>query len=370
VANIKALSVVLTSATLLLLSLDNKVDAATFNPSPTFEDVASYTTTLTTTNDIADIYFPNPSNRKTGNYSFPVALLLQGFNVDKSDYSNFASIVARYGFVVVVPNSLRTLPIPLQPIFGDTGLFPQTSQINDVLAQIKIENSNPVSPIAGIVNTQKLGLLGHSAGGAVGLSAIANICLPFICEGSFSRPSELVAGAFFGTSLRNQITQEFIPINNSGIPTALLQGNLDSIALPFRAQRTYDNIQTPPKALVSILGANHYGITNSNNPPGPVPDSNTPTIAQDIAVETVARWSGLFLRASILNDRDAFSYVYSTGDASDPNVTVMSVAKPIPEPSTVLSLVVLGISGAVTLRVHRYKCHKSEQTRRLPLILK
>lgn len=211
-ANIKALSAVFTSATLLLLSLDKKVDAATFNPSPTFKNVASYTTTLTTTNDIADIYFPNPSNRKTDNYSFPVALLLQGFNVDKSDYSNFASIVASYGFVVVVPNSRRTLPQPLQPLFGDKGLFTQTSLLNDVLAQIKIENSNPVSPIAGIVNTEKLGLLGHSAGGAVGLSAIANICLPFICEDSFNRPKELVAGAFFGANLRNQVTQEFIPI--------------------------------------------------------------------------------------------------------------------------------------------------------------
>ncbi len=63
-ANIKALSAVFTSATLLLLSLDKKVDAATFNPSPAFKNVTSYTTTLATTNDVADIYFPNPSNQK------------------------------------------------------------------------------------------------------------------------------------------------------------------------------------------------------------------------------------------------------------------------------------------------------------------
>ncbi|HAZ44527.1 MAG TPA: alpha/beta hydrolase [Cyanobacteria bacterium UBA11371] len=360
--NIKALSIVFTSASLLLLSPNNKAGAVTFNPAPIFEDVASYTTTISANNDIADIYFPNPPNLQTGNYSFPVALLLQGFNVDKSDYSNFASIVARYGFVVVVPNSFRTLPPPLQPVFGNTALFPQISQIDAVLAQIKIENSNPVSPVAGIVNTEKLGLLGHSAGGAVGLSAIANICLPFICDGSFSRPKELVAGAFFGANLRNQLTGEFIPINNSGIPTALLQGNLDSIALPVRAQITYDNIQTPPKALVSILGANHYGITNSNNPRGPVPDSNAPTIAQDVAVETVARWSGLFLRASILDDKNAFNYVYSTGDATDPNVTVVSVAKPVPEPANELGLLVLGVSGAVTLKIHKYRRNKSGNT--------
>jgi hypothetical protein len=44
VSSTKALSVVFTSATLLLLSLDNKVDAATFNPSPIFKNVESYTT--------------------------------------------------------------------------------------------------------------------------------------------------------------------------------------------------------------------------------------------------------------------------------------------------------------------------------------
>jgi hypothetical protein len=73
-----------------------------------------------------------------------------------------------------------------------------------------------------------------------------------------------------------------------------------------------------------------------------------------LAVETVSRWSGLFLRASILNDRDAFNYIYSTGDNIDPNVTVMSVAKPIPEPATFTGLLMLGITGAVTFKINKY----------------
>jgi dienelactone hydrolase len=345
--DLKAATVFLTSASLFLLNT-NTADAATFNPAPIFNDVANFTTTISENNDTADIYFPNPTDRNTSNYSFPVALLLQGFNVDKSEYSNYASLVARYGFVVVVPNSIRNLAQPLQSIFGQRALFPQISQIDAVLGQIKTENSNPSSPLAGIVNTQQLGLLGHSAGGAVALSAVADTCLPFICEGSFSRQKELKATLAFGASLRNQATQEFITINNTGIPVALLQGNLDSIALPFRTERTYNDIQTPPKVLVNLPGVNHYGITNINNPPGPFPDNNAPTQPQNIAVETIARWSGLFLRASILNDRDAYNYVYFTGDATDPNVTVTSVAKPIPEPSTGIGLLILGTGFAFT----------------------
>lgn len=355
-ATIKALSVA-AGAAFIVCGTVKVAAAATFSDAPLFNDVASYSTTISANNDLADIYFPNPSNLKTGNDSFPVALLLQGANVDKSDYSEYASIVARYGFVVVVPNHPRSLPQ-----FGFTGLLPETSQINDVLAQIKAENSNPASPVFAIVNTQKLGLLGRSAGGAVGLSAIANLCLsPIQCEGSFNRPNELVAGAFFGAGLRNQ-NQEYIPINNSGIPVALLQGTLDSIALPINASKTYEQIQNPPKALISILGANHYGITNTNNPTRPRPDTNTPTIPQEVAVETVARWSGLFLRASVLDDKAAFDYVYSTGDALDPNVSVLSQAKPIPEASCTLGLVVLTACGAV-LGLKKRKKHIKVQRR-------
>jgi hypothetical protein len=341
VATIKALSVT-AGAAFIVCGTGIAAAATSFNDAPLFNDVASYSTTISANNDLADIYFPKPSNLKTGNYSFPIALLLQGANVDKSDYSEYASIVARYGFVVVVPNHPRSLPQ-----FGFTGLLPETSQINAVLTQMEAENSDPASPITGVIDTEKLGLLGHSAGGAVGISAIANLCIsPILCEDSFSRPNELVAGAFFGANLRNQ-NDEFFPIDNSGIPIALLQGTRDSIALPINAERTYEQIQTPSKALISILGANHYGITNRNNPTGPIPDSNTPSIPQEVAVETVARWSGLFLRASVLDDKAAFDYVYFTGDALDRNVSVLSQVKPIPEASCTFGLVVLSSCGAV-----------------------
>lgn len=337
-ASLKTFSVVSLGVALIVWGTEKTATAATFNDAPLFNDVASYTTTISANNNLADIYFPNPKDLKTGKYSFPVALFLQGALVDKSNYSNYANIVASYGFIVVVPNNERLLPQ-----FGKA-LAPETSQINAVLTQMLAENSNPTSPVRGVINTQKLALLGHSLGGYVGLSAIANLCLPTVCEGSFSRPKELVAGAFYGTSLRDA-NDEFIPINNSGIPIALLQGTDDGRALPFRAQATYDNIKDAPKALISIIGANHFGITNTNNPLGSVPDPNNPTIEQNVAVETIARWSGLFLRASVLNDKGAYDYIYSTGDTRDPKVTVISQTKPIPESSSTLSLMLLGASS-------------------------
>lgn len=39
-------------------------------------------------------------------------------------------------------------------------------------------------------------------------------------------------------------------------------------------------------------------------------------------METIARWSALFLRATVLGESAAADYVFSTGDALDPNVTI------------------------------------------------
>lgn len=343
----KILSVASFSAALMVLSIE-KADAVTFSDAPLFQDVASYTTTITANNDLADIYYPNPSNLKTSNYSFPVVILLQGANIDKSNYSNYANLVARYGFVVVVPNHFRTLPQS-----GMTGLLPEPSQINAVLSQIKADSENPTTPVSGVVDTQKLGLLGHSAGGYAGLAAIANACLPFFCEDSFSPPQELKAAAFFGSFLRNISTQEFVPINNSGIPVALLHGTLDSINTIETAKLTYEQIQDPPKLFVTINGANHYGITNINDPSRSGFEKNTPTIAQDVAIETIARWSGLFLRASILGDKSAFNYVYFTGDMKDANVSVTKQIKPIPEAPLTLGMVAIS-TWSVLLRLKKW----------------
>ncbi|MEP1077772.1 hypothetical protein [Leptolyngbya sp. FACHB-8] len=121
------------------------------------------------------------------------------------------------------------------------------------------------------MDTEKLGLLGHSFGGAVGLSVSANQCLALLCQEPFTRPPQLLAGAFFGANLRDQVTGNFVSINNNGIEVALLQGDRDGVALFPRTEQTYNNIQSPPKLLLSVTGANHFGITNINNPPGAQP---------------------------------------------------------------------------------------------------
>ena len=283
-----------------------------FSPKPLYKEIKSYTTTIATNGDPADIYYPIAKSNKCP-VEFPIALLMQGALVDKADYSNFASQVASYGFIVVVPNHERTLTAPTGQTI--TGLFPEQRQVNDVLNWMAAEDANPNSPIAKIVDSDKLGLLGHSFGGSVGLVASQeDIFIPVISSPDYVQPPELKAGIFYGTSFRNPVTDAVLPLNNQDIAIGLIVGDRDGVIKPGSTAETYDSILNPPKALITVEGANHYGITNLDNP---IREPNRPTLAQSTTTETIARWSGLFLQAHLQGSSGAFDYIYNTGDALD-----------------------------------------------------
>ncbi len=350
----KQSSMAIVGALMITLGVERGASAAIFNPAPIFESAVSYSTTIPRSDggiDATDIYYPVLSN--TDKSSLPVALFLQGALVDKSDYSNFANIVARYGFVVVVPNHIRTA---ISPMGAVTGLIAEQQQVNDVLTYMQSEKSKRASPVANLLDPSTLVLLGHSFGGAVGIAAIQGNCFAVLCTEDFNRPDELKAGVFYGTNFRIGQSSGGLPvIDNDDIPIALVQGNRDGVANPANAQETYAGIQDPPKAFITIPGANHYGITNEDNL---IREPNRSTLEQDVAIETIALWSALFLRGTALNDKGAFDYVFNSGDALDPNVSVESVTKPIPEYTSVVSLLGLGVIGASSLLTRRQKLVK------------
>jgi dienelactone hydrolase len=266
--------------------------------------------------DEADVYYPDPPDLADGGYSFPVALMLQGAKVDKGEYSAFASRVAQYGFVVVVPNHARRL-------FLDRDFYPEEKQIPGTIEFVKRENEDPHSPLRGAIDTGKLALLGHSFGGAAGLYALGNKCSFPFCHGGFTRPPELKAAALFGTN--NKVRFLGVSgVDNDGVALALVQGSLDGMALPRDGAATYDRVKNTPKALITVEGANHYGITNTLAPRGAAADPSRSTLDSATANEVIARWSALFLRAHMLGDPGALEYVHSSGDGHDPIVTVRS----------------------------------------------
>ncbi|NUT45156.1 MAG: alpha/beta hydrolase [Thermoactinospora sp.] len=244
-----------------------------------------------------------------GRAALPVALLLQGGNVPKESYGRFARTVAGFGFAVVVPDHRRAVG----PV---TGLFSESQQLQATVQWAAEENTRAGSPLAGRLDAGRLVLLGHSFGGAAGLFSLGDTCMPPFCFGPvYQRPGALRAAAFYGASTG-------VPIANAGVPVALVQGDADGSNLPAAARATYDSLGSPPKVHVSVLGANHYGLTDTQTPPGARPDPSPQTLSQDDSIDAAARWSALFLRAS-LGDKLAEAYVYGFGDAADPHVAVV-----------------------------------------------
>jgi dienelactone hydrolase len=300
-----------------LLALSKLVTFLTTLPAQT-QTVERYTATIPSNYDRADIYFPQTKN--TTSQSFPAVLFLPGALVNKVFYSDFAKKVARKGFIVVVPNHYRTIS---QANTG--GLFAQTSQIKTILEYLKTENTDADSPIHHQVNVDKLVLMGHSHGGAVGLTAIENLCrFPFCTQSEFTLPDAVVAGVFYGTHQKNLKTGNYRVTNNNGIPVALISGSEDGVATPEEIQNTYTRIEDKPNALISIKGVNHYGLTNMNNPIGAKPDSQQPTINQDKAIKLIAKWSVAFAQAYAYDDLQAWQQIYCQKNHQFQSVNVVS----------------------------------------------
>jgi predicted dienelactone hydrolase len=203
--------------------------------------------------DEADVYAPvvMPRMRQRFEDAFPVVALLQGALVEKGQYRRFGRLLASQGFVVVVPDHLRIFPgIPVPVRFSEVGVV--TAVYEGMLAA----DADRHSPLYGIVDTDTMGMVGHSLGGFVGLYAIAGECNWQICTepgGTYEPPSALRAGAVYGANLVD-FDGSLIDLDTSRASVALMQGSLDGIAAPEDAEDTYPILE-PPRALMTLNGA-------------------------------------------------------------------------------------------------------------------
>jgi dienelactone hydrolase len=309
----------------------NRIGEA-ITPAPDFTAVDNFTAVVGRNNDPTDIYCPAGIDTTA---RLPMALLLQGGRCGKQYYSMFAREVAKYGFIVAVPNHYHKFMLGT---YETDGLFSEGTQMQDYIDYMKAQNDNSSSPFYQKVDTGRLMMLGHSYGAACAIYAMQNNCeYPFCPEdisADFTRPVELKAVALCGinTLPRGKPGDTNIyPTKNDGIPLAFVNGSLDNNATPDVTKKSYRKIQDPPKMLVFINGANHYASLNMNNPPapgeglgnGPGADPNVPVLSQEVSSEIAARWCALFLRAFGLGDEIARLYVEKTGPCLDDQVEVM-----------------------------------------------
>jgi dienelactone hydrolase len=251
------------------------VTALTVAPSPANATpaVASYATAIN--GDSTDVYHPTTGSR------LPVALFLQGADVDKSHYSTYAATLASYGFVVAVPNHSRSL-------FGQNGLFPEGAQAGWTVDWADAEDDNPASPLYRRIDENTLVLSGHSFGAAAALSLSAGLCVIPFCAIADTAPGELEAVVTYGGNNVLTGTSVILPVLNT-VPVAYIRGRADGVATRTRAEGTYHLTAGTPKTFIELTGANDYGITDGQNPAAAAPDASAQTLNQAVGVETIAR---------------------------------------------------------------------------------
>ncbi|WP_413162549.1 chlorophyllase/cutinase-like alpha/beta fold protein [Capilliphycus salinus ALCB114379] len=285
-----------------------------FQPVCELTQVKSYPTVIATNGDEADIYYPDLSQLPNPNFSCPMALFLQGFEVDKLYYTLFSRLIATAGFVVIVPNHIPP---------GRTYLAPELTQIKAILDYFKSNPSQENDKMLDRLDREKLVLFGHSCGGITGLEAIRySETVEEISQKKYIRPPELVAGVFYGTNLLRKEAGT-LTIQNSGIPIALIAGELDSIVLPELTQRTYNNIADSPKAFIQIQGINHYGITDVSQPKDGPEEQIQPQVKQAESVKIIAEWSGLFLQAYVFKQQASLDILSNNRNFSNEQVRVV-----------------------------------------------
>jgi hypothetical protein len=261
-------------------------------------------------NTSLEIYYPTGSS-----VSLPILVLFQGGNVHSSFYSKYAARLASSGYVVYAGNRCDIFIVQYF-------LYPAVSLGNKVLELAKTQNTDSSSTLFGRMDISKIGFLGHSLGGVVGLYAMNKICeFPF-CSSDYAFLSEVKAGVFYGSGLGGSFSQSkfYIGSNGKGIPTGYIQGSVDGANKPATGLASYTNA-IATKAYFSVDGANHYGITDVNNPFGANIESSTGTLSQSTAISKIAESSLIFLDAYIKSDTTALNKIINSTSGIT-NVTV------------------------------------------------
>ena len=218
--------------------------------------------------------------------------------------------MASYGFLVLVPNHRPA---------GRLFFAPELEQISKILASLTVELKNSHS-LNENFDLRRVILLGHSAGGLTGLQVLQNILSALENKKDDSRP-KLVGGVFYGSQLTGVQMKK-----KKEMPIALISGSLDGIVSPKLTKETYQNLQSIPKALMTIKGTNHYGITDIAQPPDGPKEEHLPLLEQHISTHKIAHWSAIFLRAYMLNDKTSHEY-FSCNNSLLDEVTSLLIAQ-------------------------------------------
>jgi pimeloyl-ACP methyl ester carboxylesterase len=110
-----------------------------------------------------DLFIPTPSDPAQPDAPFPTVVLSHGFARNKAQHRNNAVHMAERGILVATPNSPGW--------FGDSAQQDNIDALIGHVGWLLARSGTPGNSLEGCVDPSRLGLAGHSAGGAVSFEA-------------------------------------------------------------------------------------------------------------------------------------------------------------------------------------------------------
>jgi dienelactone hydrolase len=211
------------------------------------------------------------------NHSYPVVLMRAGLAALTTDYTTLAEDLASHGyvvvgfdapyrsFVVVFPdgrviarapqNNADLLGGPQQEQLANKLLQAWSADMGFALDQLeRLNTSDPSGRFLGRLDMQRVGVFGHSLGGATALQ--------FCHDDSRCKAGIDVDGAPLGSVVADGVTQPFMFLlsdhkgeSDAGEPEAIRQAgaNIHSI---------YDRLPNDRRLMIMIRGAGHYRFSD------------------------------------------------------------------------------------------------------------
>jgi dienelactone hydrolase len=190
---------------------------------------------------------PNEPLPETG--VFPLMVRAHGFSGFRRDSKYLVQHLASWGYIVVAPDfPLSNLNSPGGPTLGDVG--EQALDLSFLIDTFTTENTTPASFFFGRIDTDTIGAIGHSLGGATVLLATYH---PTIRDARIDATVALspLACVFLDNFYDNATT-----------PLMIEGGTVDMITPYTSNQSTPYGLVNAPKYLLSLDGGTHLGFAD------------------------------------------------------------------------------------------------------------
>lgn len=201
-----------------------------------------------------------PDGPVCGRTGCAVVVLAHGFGGSTMRFDAYARALAVHGYVVAAPTfPLTNEAAPGGHLSGLADLVSQPGDVSFVLDELTAASADGADVLDGRVDAERVGIMGHSLGGATAVAATRLDCCtdPRIDAVIAVAPANFVLPMFGGE------------IHPAGPPTLSLTGDLDNL-VPSAGVRAFNDAIEPPRVYVQLVGGNHVNLIENYGAPSPL----------------------------------------------------------------------------------------------------